>query len=76
MSAKINSPMAKPTTYTQNAARACFHVSNLLVMKLKLFSDGEIVKECMDILVENICPEKKLTVCQYIDVSADISLAH
>jgi hypothetical protein len=50
--------MAKPTADTKNAARASFHVSYFLAKKLKSFSDGEFVKECMDILVENICPEK------------------
>ena len=49
--------MAKPTAHTKNAARTSFHVSNLLANKLKPFSDGEFVKECMDILVENMCPE-------------------
>ena len=42
----------------KNAVRASFHVSNLLAKKLKPFSDGEFVKECLDILVENIYPRK------------------
>ena len=45
--------MTKPTA----DARTSFHVSNLLASKLKPFGDGEFVKECMDILVENMCPE-------------------
>ena len=50
--------MAKPTADTKNAAQACFHASNLLSKELKAFSDGKFMKECMDILVENICPEE------------------
>ena len=57
--ANQQSLMVKPTVDTKNAARASFHVSNLLAKKLKPFSDGEFVKECMDIVVENICPEKR-----------------
>ena len=49
----------KPTADIVNAARASFHVSYLLAKKLKPFSDGEFVKECMDIVVENVCPEKR-----------------
>ena len=51
--------MVKPTVDIVNAARASFHVSYLLAKKLKPFSDGEFVKECMDIVVENVCPEKR-----------------
>ena len=50
--------MLKPTGHTQNAALAGFRDSNLLAKKLNPLSDGEFVKECMDILVDNICPEK------------------
>ena len=50
--------MAKPTDHRQNTARTCFNVGNLLAQKFKPFSDDEFVKECMDILVENMCPEK------------------
>ena len=50
--------MAKRAAHTQNKTQTSFHVSNLLAVKLKPFSDGQFVKECMDILVENICPVK------------------
>ena len=56
--ANQHSLMAKPTADTKNTARASFHDSNLLAKKSRPFSDGELVKECMDILVENISPEK------------------
>ena len=65
--------MAKPTAHTQNAARANIHVNNLFDNKLEPFSDGVFVKECMDILVENICPEK---ICHYIVLSMVNSLTH
>ena len=58
--------MAKPTVHIKNAAQASFHVSNLLAKKLKPFNDGEFVKECKDILVENICPEKS---SQFVNIS-------
>ena len=54
----MNIHMAKPTAHTQNAARANLHISNLIVKKLRPFSDGDLVKECIDILVENMCPVK------------------
>ena len=47
----------KPTVDTKNTAQVSFYVSNLLA-KLKPFSDGEFVKEYMDIVVENIYPKK------------------
>ena len=50
--------MARPTAHTQNTARARFLNSNLLAKKLKPFSNGEFVKECMDILVGDMCPVK------------------
>ena len=56
--ANQQSLMANPTAHKKNTARASFHISNLVTKKLKPFSDGEFVKECMDILVENICLKK------------------
>ena len=48
----------KPTADAKDAARANFHIGNLLAKEFKPFSDGDFVKECMDILVENMCPQK------------------
>ena len=53
--ANQQSLIAKRTAHTQNKARASFHVIDLHAKKLKPFSDGESVKDCMDILVELIC---------------------
>ena len=63
--------MAKHADDANNAARASFHVSNLLAKKLKPF-----VKECTNILSCLPMSRKKFTVCQYIVVLADSSLKH
>ena len=68
--ANQHSLMAKPKADTKNAARGSFHVSNLLANKLQPFSDGEFVKECMNILVDKICPEKVHSLPIYCLVSA------
>ena len=43
----------------ENGVSASYAVSELLAKKLKPFSDGELIKECIDIVVQHICPEKK-----------------
>ena len=58
--------MTKPTSHTKNVPLACFHVSSLHAKKLKQFSDSKFVKEYIDILVENICPEKS---SQFVNIS-------
>ena len=76
--------MAKPTADAKNTARASFHVSNLLANKFRPFSDGEFVKESMDIILDNIYPKKspqlvnislsRRTVVQHIhEISENIS---
>jgi hypothetical protein len=41
-----------------NIVKASFLVSNLIAKKLKPYSDGEFVKECMISVINAICPEK------------------
>ena len=62
LKSKLANQQSYGETYTSHkkAARASFLVSNVLAKKLRPFSDGELVKEFMDILVEKICPEKSL----------------
>ena len=45
-------------TETENAAIASYEVSLLLAKNCKPFSDGEIIKESLEIVFKNICPEK------------------
>lgn len=39
--------------------KASFYISEIIAKKLKPFSDGEFVKECIDAAVDCLCPEKK-----------------
>jgi hypothetical protein len=39
--------------------KASFAVSKILAARMKPFTDGELVKECLTTVVDIICPEKK-----------------
>ena len=49
----------KPTADKKDAICASFYISELIAKEIKPFSDGEFVKDCINILVKNVCPEKK-----------------
>ena len=54
--------------YFQNPSdivKASFNISNLLAKKLKPFSEGEFIKECIIVAVQQICPKK---VKQFSDI--------
>ena len=50
--------LKRGNTETENAAIASYEVSLLLAKNCKPFSDGEIIKESLEIVFKNICPEK------------------
>ena len=50
--------LKRGNTETENAAIASYEVSLLLAKNCKPFSDGEIIKESLEIVFRNICPEK------------------
>lgn len=39
--------------------KASFEISEIIARKLKPFSDGEFIKQCIDAAVDCLCPEKK-----------------
>ena len=49
----------KRNTEAQNNVRASFEVSSLIASRLKPFTDGEFVKDCLLAVVDVVCPEKK-----------------
>ncbi|XP_065675686.1 general transcription factor II-I repeat domain-containing protein 2B-like [Hydra vulgaris] len=50
--------LKRGNTETENAAIASYKVSLHLAKNCKPFSDGEIIKESLEIMFKNICPEK------------------
>ncbi|XP_065643653.1 general transcription factor II-I repeat domain-containing protein 2B-like [Hydra vulgaris] len=75
--------LKRGNTETENAATASYEVSLLLAKNCKLFSDGEIIKESLETVFKNVCPEilkildnislSRQTITQTIDESTDIS---
>ena len=50
------------TSELQNFARARFTVSELIRKRMKPFTVGEFVKECLRTVIDIVCPEKKRSV--------------
>ena len=55
-------------TESDNNTRASFAVSELIGKRMKPFTDGEFVKDCLLTVVDIVCPEKR-------DLFADISFS-
>lgn len=49
----------RQTQVNQAAVRANYKVAHLLATHGKLFTDGDLVKECMVAVAEEVCPDKK-----------------
>uniref|UniRef100_A0A8C4X0U4 General transcription factor II-I repeat domain-containing protein 2-like n=1 Tax=Eptatretus burgeri TaxID=7764 RepID=A0A8C4X0U4_EPTBU len=49
----------KMTSNTKAVTHASYEISTIIAKKLKPFSDGEYIKECIAKFVETCCPEKK-----------------
>ena len=60
---------------------ASYEVSCLLVRRMKPFTDGDFIKECIMVAIESFCPEKRSafesvsllprTVCRRIEEMSD-----
>jgi hypothetical protein len=50
--------MTKSTNDSEIAVKASYAVSEIIAKKLKPYSDGEFVKECLEVVGDIICPEK------------------
>lgn len=44
---------------SRNVTKASNVITSTLLKRMKPFTDGEMVKECIDIFVDNVCPDKK-----------------
>jgi len=44
---------------SEQATKASYAISQIIAKRTKPFSDAEYVKECLNAVVEVICPEKK-----------------
>ncbi|KAI6658709.1 General transcription factor II-I repeat domain-containing protein 2-like [Oopsacas minuta] len=51
--------LIKLTTEQMSITRSSFAISALLAKKLKPFSDGDFIKECIETTIEILCPENK-----------------
>lgn len=49
----------KANVANEDATRASYAVSEILAKRLKPFKDGELVKECLDAVVDIMCPKQK-----------------
>lgn len=45
----------------ENLSRASYEVSRLIAARMKPFSDGDFIKECLLTTVDSICPEQRST---------------
>ena len=48
----------KKAIENEAATRASFHVAHLLAKKGKPFTDGELIKQCLNEVAKEMCPEK------------------
>ncbi|KAI7800105.1 general transcription factor II-I repeat domain-containing protein 2-like, partial [Triplophysa rosa] len=58
LSAQQNT-FVRQTQLNQSSVRASFQVAKLIATNGRPFSDGEIVKKCMNAVAEEVCPDKK-----------------
>lgn len=49
----------KFTFQPKSIVKASYCISNIIAKRMKPFSDGEFVKECIEAAVECLCPDKK-----------------
>lgn len=54
------SAFVRQTQLNQSAVRASFQVAKLIATSGRPFSDGEFVRKCMNAVVEEVCPDKKV----------------
>ncbi|CAI5649826.1 unnamed protein product [Oreochromis niloticus] len=49
----------RQTQLNQSSARASFRVAQLIASYGKPFTEGEFVKKCLNVVMEEVCPDKK-----------------
>ena len=80
---KSTSLFRKQSTEAVKVTRACYEVSCFLARWMKLFTDEDFIKECIMVVIEFLCPEKRSafenvnlsprTVCRRIEMSDSVN---
>ncbi|KAG0729770.1 General transcription factor II-I repeat domain-containing protein 2 [Chionoecetes opilio] len=78
---KSTSLFRKQTAEADKVTRASYEVSCLLARLMKPFTDGDFIKECIMVVMDSLCPEKRSafesvslsprTVCRRIEEMSD-----
>ncbi|KAG0712678.1 General transcription factor II-I repeat domain-containing protein 2A [Chionoecetes opilio] len=78
---KSTSLFRKQTTEADKVTRASYEVSRLLARRMKPFTNGDFIKECIMVVIDSLCPEKRSafesvslsprTVCRRIEEMSD-----
>ncbi|KAG0727272.1 General transcription factor II-I repeat domain-containing protein 2 [Chionoecetes opilio] len=78
---KSTSLFRKQTTEADKVTHASYEVSRLLARRVKPFTDGDFIKECIMVVIDSLCPEKRSafesvslsprTVCRRIEEMSD-----
>ncbi|KAG0714799.1 General transcription factor II-I repeat domain-containing protein 2 [Chionoecetes opilio] len=73
----------KQTTKADKVTRASYEVSRFLARRMKPFTDGDFIKECIMVVIDSLCPEKRSafesvslsprTVCRRIEMSHSVN---
>ncbi|KAG0714716.1 General transcription factor II-I repeat domain-containing protein 2 [Chionoecetes opilio] len=56
---KNTSLFRKQTTEADKVTRTSYEVSRLLARRIKPFTDGDFIKECIMVVIDSLCPEKR-----------------
>ena len=56
---KTTSFFRKQTAEADKIVRASYDVSRILARRMKPFSDGDFIKECLVVVVDSVCPEQR-----------------
>ena len=56
---KTTSFFRKQTAEADKISRASYEVSRILARRMKPFSDGDFIKECLVAVVDSVCPEQR-----------------
>ena len=49
----------KGTAESENNTKVSYLISSMIAKRMKPFTDGEFVKECITVAIDSICPEKR-----------------
>ncbi|KAG0716710.1 Cytosolic Fe-S cluster assembly factor NUBP1 [Chionoecetes opilio] len=55
---KSTSLFRQQTAEADKVTRASYEVSRLLARRMKPFTDGDFIKECIMVVIDSLCPEK------------------